>query len=97
MYNYLETKMTNLTEEQTRNLIIKLGMKWTEVKDKEITIPNDFSTGKLYVFCKYEMKDQAYPLGLRFDKDMKLWYIPKSLSQENVKKLLALEIKLSQG
>ena len=86
-------------EKQIKTILKNLGVDFYE-KEKElgrtdgINVPNNFSSGKLYIFCKYEMMDKAKALGVKYDFDVKLNYIPNTVSRETVKKLLELEIKL---
>ena len=55
------------------------------------TIKNNMANGKLYVYCNFELKDEAKALGLKFDGTAKMWYMNKYTRKENVEKLYNLK------
>jgi hypothetical protein len=57
-------------------------------------IKNKMRNGKLYIFCKKELREDAKKYGIKFDWNLKLWYIPKEIEIENLKKLMNLTISL---
>ena len=63
-------------------------------KKKCIEFENSFKNGKLYIKCGYHVKDEVKKLGGKWDNDIKMWYITKYVSEENIKKMLKIEKSL---
>ena len=47
-------------------------------------------TKETYLNCPFTEKDQAKPLGARWDKNTKQWYVPADTPLEPFKKWLSL-------
>jgi hypothetical protein len=57
-------------------------------------IKNKVRNGKLYIFFKNELRAEAKKYGIKFDWNIRVWYIPEGIRKEDLEKLLTLSITL---